>query len=264
MQVDIQGKSAYAYTGGKAFDAKQRTIVFIHGAENDHSVWALQSRYFAHHGYSVIAVDLPGHGRSAGPALTSIEAIADWVATFVEAVGVEQVASVGHSMGSLITVELAARHPKQVSKIGLIGAGFPMRVSEELLEATRSAEPTAHDMINIWCHSGIAFYPNNPGPGTWIVGANLRLLQRQPKGTLQIDFKACNDYNAGLDSAGTVMCPALFLLGSRDVMTPSRSGRDFAKAFANATVITIPASGHAVMAEKPDEVLDALREFLVR
>jgi pimeloyl-ACP methyl ester carboxylesterase len=66
MDLDINGQKAYAYTGGKAFDATLPTVVFIHGAQNDHSVWGLQSRWFAHHGFGVLAVDLPGHGRSEG------------------------------------------------------------------------------------------------------------------------------------------------------------------------------------------------------
>ncbi len=63
----------YAYTGGRPFDPARPTVVFLHGGEHDHSVWSLQSRYLAHHGYSVLALDLPGHMRSAGPALNSIE-----------------------------------------------------------------------------------------------------------------------------------------------------------------------------------------------
>jgi pimeloyl-ACP methyl ester carboxylesterase len=65
------------HTGGRSFNPALPTVVFIHGAEHDHSVWSLQSRYLAHHGYSVLAFDLPGHMRSAGPALASVEAMAD-------------------------------------------------------------------------------------------------------------------------------------------------------------------------------------------
>ncbi|MGA7813275.1 alpha/beta fold hydrolase, partial [Caballeronia sp.] len=79
MMLDVNGAQAYAYTGGNAFDPSRPAAVFIHGAQHDHSVWALQSRYFAYHGLSVLAVDLPGHSRSAGPALRSIGALADWI-----------------------------------------------------------------------------------------------------------------------------------------------------------------------------------------
>jgi pimeloyl-ACP methyl ester carboxylesterase len=262
MDLTVQGRKAYAYTGGKAFDAALPCVAFIHGAEHDHSVWVLQSRYLAHHGYGVLAVDLPAHGRSEGPPLASVEAIADWVTALLDAAGVKQAILVGHSMGSLVALDCAGRHPARVARIALIGSAFPMRVSDELLNATRDDEPLAQDMVNIWSHSAYAHYPSNPGPGFWVIGENLRLMQRQKPGVMHVDFKACNDYAAGAERASQVTCPALFILGRRDVMTPARSGRELAKAIKGARVVEVAGSGHALMAEKPDEVLDALVVFL--
>lgn len=262
MELQVQGRKAYCYTGGKAFDATLPGVVFVHGAEHDHSVWVLQSRYLAHHGYCVLALDLPGHGRSEGQALASVEAIADWVPALLDAAGVTQAALVGHSMGSLAALDCAARHPERVSRIALIGCAFPMRVSPELLEATRDDEPRAQDMVNIWSHSSYAHYPSNPGPGFWVIGENSRLMQRQKPGVMHVDFAACNAYAAGLERAAQVKCPALFVLGRRDVMTPARSGRELAKAIPDSRVVAVPGSGHALMAEKPDDVLDALTDFL--
>jgi pimeloyl-ACP methyl ester carboxylesterase len=262
MELTVQGRRAYAYTGGKAFDAALPCVVFIHGAEHDHSVWILQSRYLAHHGYGVLAVDLPAHGRSEGPPLASVEAIADWVPALLDAAGVKQAALVGHSVGSLVALDCAARHAARVSRIALVGSAFPMRVSEELLAATRDDEPLAQDMVNIWSHSAYAHYPSNPGPGFWVLGENLRLMQRQKPGVMHVDFKACNDYAAGAERAAQVACPALFILGRRDVMTPARSGRELAKLVKGAHVVEIGASGHNSMAEKPDDVLEALVAFL--
>ena len=262
MDLIVQGRKAYAYTGGKAFDAALPCVVFIHGAEHDHSVWVLQSRYLAHHGYGVLAVDLPAHGRSEGPPLASVEAIADWAIALLDAAGVQQAALVGHSMGSLVALDCAGRYPARVARIALIGSAFPMRVSDELLNATRDDEPLAQDMVNIWSHSTYAHYPSNPGPGFWVIGENLRLMQRQRPGVMHVDFKACNDYAAGAERAAQARCPALFILGRRDVMTPARSGRELAKAVPGARVVEVGGSGHALMAEKPDEVLDALNAFL--
>jgi pimeloyl-ACP methyl ester carboxylesterase len=262
MDLIVQGRKAYAYTGGKAIDRTLPCVVFIHGAEHDHSVWVLQSRYLAHHGYGVLAVDLPGHGRSEGPPLASVEAIADWVAALLDAAGVKQAALVGHSMGALVALDCAGRHPARVGRIALIGAAFPMHVSDELLTATRDDEPLAQDMVNIWSHSAYAHYPSNPGPGFWVIGENLRLMQRQKAGVMHVDFKACNDYAAGAERAAQTTCPALFILGRRDVMTPARSGRALAKAVKGARVVEVGGSGHALMAEKPDDVLDALTAFL--
>ena len=262
MQFEVNGKQAYAYTGGKAFDAKLPTVILLHGAQHDHSVWILQSRYLAHHGYGVLALDLPGHGRSAGPALASIGDLAEWVAAVQDAAGVSKAAIVGHSMGSLIALECAARYSNRVAKIALLAIAYPMKVSAELLDATKNDEPLAQDMVNVWSHSAYAHYPNNPGPGFWIIGENLRLMQRQEPGVMHVDFAACNAYAGGAQAAAEVRCPALFLLARRDAMTPMRAAQDFAKLISGAKTVVIAGSGHNMMAEKPDEVLDTLAGFL--
>jgi pimeloyl-ACP methyl ester carboxylesterase len=180
----------------------------------------------------------------------------------LDAAGVKQAALVGHSMGSLVALECAARQPDRISRIALVGTAVPMRVSDELLTATRDDEPLAQDMVNIWSHSAYAHYPSNPGPGFWVIGENLRLMQRQAPGVMHVDFRACNAYGNGLAAAEKAACPALLLLGRRDVMTPPRATRELVKALKQPQVVEIAGSGHALMAEKPDEVLDALRAFL--
>ncbi len=262
MLLEISGKQAYAYTGGKAFDPALPTVIFCHGAQCDHSVWILQSRYLAHHGYGVLALDLPGHGRSEGPALASVGEIADWLAGVQDAACVKQAAIVGHSMGSLIAIECAARHPDRVAKIALLATAYPMKVSAELLEATKNNEPLAQDMVNIWSHHAYAQYPNNPGPGFWVIGENLRLMQRQKPGVMHVDFVACNAYAGGEEAAARVACPALFLLARRDSMTPVRAAQDFAQSVKGARTVIIDGSGLNMMGEKPDDVLDALIAFL--
>jgi pimeloyl-ACP methyl ester carboxylesterase len=262
MQFEANGKSIYAYTGGRNFDAKLPTVVFVHGAQCDHSVWILQSRYLAHHGYGVLALDLPGHGRSEGPALASVGELAEWIAAVLDLAGIRQARLVGHSMGSLIALECAARHPAQVAKIALLATAYPMKVSEQLLEATKNDEPAAQDMVNIWSHLAYAQYPNNPGPGFWLIGENLRLMQRQKPGVMHVDFSACNAYAGGAEAAARLQCPALFLIARRDAMTPARSAQAFALSVNGARIVTIEGSGHNMMGEKPDEVLDALVQFL--
>lgn len=264
MHLDIGQSRAYAYTGGKRFDPALPVVVFIHGAQHDHSVWILQSRYLAHHGYAVLAVDLAGHGRSDGAPLTSIEAMSDWLVALLDAAGVVDAALVGHSGGSLVALETASRRPSRVSRLVLVGTAIPMRVADELLAATRDDEPAAIDMINVWSHSGYAQKPSSPGPGFWVVGQNKRLMERMKPGVLHADFAACNAYGNGLAAAARVRCPTLMILGRRDVMTPLRAAKSLREAIPDAAVVEVPASGHALMAEAPDQVLDALRAFLAR
>jgi pimeloyl-ACP methyl ester carboxylesterase len=260
----VQGASAYCYSGGKPFDPRQPTAVFIHGAQNDHSVWALQTRYFAHHGFNVLALDLPGHGRSAGPALASVEAIASWLLALLDAAGVDEALLIGHSMGSLVALEASRMAPQRVRGLGLLGTTYPMKVSDTLLETSRNDEPAAIDMVNIWSHSSIAQKPSSPGPGFYVPGNLRRLMQRMsqlnPDTLFHTDFAACNAYANGEAAAAAVRCPTLFVFGSKDVMTPARSTRLLTSTIAHGRVVTVDA-GHALMAEQPDAVLDALFGF---
>ena len=264
MQLDINGATAYAYTGGKVFDPSLPTIVLIHGAQNDHSVWALQSRYLAHHGYAVLAVDLPGHGRSSGPALASVEAMADWILAVLEAAGVKRALLAGHSMGSLIALEACRRAPGMVAALALLGTTYPMKVADALLETARSDEQTAIDMVNIWSHSSIAHKPSCPGPGFSVMGGARRLMQRMsarnPEQLFYTDFAACNSYAEGEAAAASVRCPTLFVFGNKDVMTPPRSTKLLTGAIKHGKIVNVDA-GHQMMAEAPDAVLDALAGF---
>ena len=265
MLTNIHGFDAYAYTGGKPFNPLQPTAVFIHGAQNDHSIWILQSRYFAHHGFNVLALDLPGHGRSKGAALTSVEVIAGWVLALLDAVGVDKAMLVGHSMGSLIALEAAHQAPDRVGKLALIGTAYPMKVSEALLDASLNDEQKAFDMVNIWSHSSIAQKPSCPGPGFYAMGGAMRLKQRiakiNPDHVFHTDFQACDAYAHGEQAAGSVKCPALFLLGERDLMTPAKATATLISAIPHGKVVRIEGSGHELMAEQPDSVLDALFSF---
>lgn len=264
MIFNVNERAAYAYTGGKAFDAALPTVVFIHGAQNDHSVWGLQSRWFAHHGFGVLAVDLPGHGRSAGPALASVEQMADWLLALLDAAGVQRALLVGHSMGSLVALEASHRAPGRVRGLAMLGTTYPMKVSDALLATARDDEATAIDMVNIWSHSTIAAKPSSPAPGFSVMGGAQRLMRRMsainPAQLFHTDFAACNAYANGEAAARALACPALFVFGSKDMMTPPRSTKLLTGAVARGKVVTVDA-GHSLMSEQPDAVLDALSAF---
>ncbi len=258
MEARVAGKKAFAYTAAHAIDPAKPTIVFVHGAGLDHSSWALQSRYFGYHGRNVLAVDLPGHGRSEGPPLPSIEAMADWVIALMDAAGVAKAAIAGHSMGALIALECAARHPGRVTGIALIGVAYPMKVSDAFLGAAKANDTAAYDMETIWGHAAQVPLAGNPSPGMWMYGDTLARLSRLAPGVLHTDLSACNAYAGGLESAAKVKCPVQFVLGARDVMTPPRAAQALAAAIAGARTALIPPSGHSLMAEAPDATLDAL------
>ena len=246
MKFTVNGHETYAYTGGKAFNPAQPTVIFIHGVVNDHSVWILQSRYLAHHGWNVLALDLPGHCRSAGDAPSTVEEAADFIGGVLDAVGVQRAALVGHSWGSLIALEAAARLKDRVSHLVLVGAASPMRVSPLLLEYSQTAQRKALDMVNVFSRATLAAPPSALGPGTWVYGASMalgrRVLASNPKvNVFFTGFKACDSYQRGEEAMAQVRCPTLFVLGDADQMTPPKAAQSLVSRAAHGRVVRLPA-----------------------
>ena len=266
MHITLQAQPLYAYTGGKNFNPDQPTVVFIHGVLNDHSVWILQTRYLAHHGWNVLAIDLPGHGKSSGQPPASVQEAAQTVIDLLDALGLQQAALVGHSFGSLIALEAAARAPDRVSHLALVGTAFPMRVSPALLDLSVSKPMQAIDMVNTFSHSMLAPPPSALGPGTWLYGASRALMRRVLASNSHVNvfytgFKACDSYADGLTAMAQVQCPCLFVLGKADQMTPPKAAQSLIDHARQGQVVLLEA-GHSLMTEAPDGVLHALQKFL--
>ena len=270
MQLTVNGHQTYCYTGGKAFDAARPTIVFIHGVLNDHSVWILQSRWLANHGWNVLAVDLPGHCRSQGDAPASVEAAADFVAALLDAADVRRAALVGHSWGSLIALESASRLKERVTHLVLVGTAFPMKVSATLLDTSLSHPAKAIEMINVFSRSTLAPPPSALGPGTWVHGASMALARRVLASNPRVNvfhrgFKACDSYANGETAIAGITCPVLFVLGAQDQMTPPKAAQSLVnkarESGKRVQVASLPV-GHHQMTETPDQTLFAIRDFL--
>lgn len=270
MYIDVHGAQTYCYTGGKAFDAAKPTVVFIHGVLNDHSVWILQSRYLANHGWNVLAVDLPGHCKSGGEAPATVEAAADFVAALLDAAGVQRAALVGHSWGALIALEAAARLKERVSHLALVGVAYPMKVSPVLIEASLNDPIKGLQMINVFMRSTLAAPPSALGPGTWVFGASMALGKRVLNSNSKVNvfhrgFVACDTYANGEQAMAAVTCPVLFLLGTQDQMTHPKAAQSLmqaAKAAGKQVQQVRVSVGHHQMTEAPDQTLAALRDFL--
>ena len=259
MQLSVNGIETFVATGGREFDASRPTIVFLHGAGFDRTTWALHSRWFAHHGYGVLAPDLPGHGRSGGAPLATIAEMADWTAALLDAAGAAKAWLVGHSMGSLIALETAARHPAKVSALSLIGTAATMTVGPDLLKAAEANDHSAVDMVSIW---GLGFQAELGGslaPGLWMHSGAQRVLEQGRPGVLFSDLSACNSYQNALTAAAQVSAPATVILGERDLMTPLKAGKTLATALPNSRTVVLRGAGHMMMVERPDELLAALR-----
>jgi len=261
MIINVDKRNTYLYTGSREFDPARESIVFVHGAALDHTVWLLQSRYFAHHGRNVLAVDLPGHGHTDGPLIDSISGMADWVHSVVDTLDIPRLVLVGHSMGSLVSLEAAARYPRRTIRLALLGSAVPMAVADPLLNAARENRHAGLDMINIWGHSVAAQLGGSETPGMWMTGSTIRLLERAGPNVLFNDLSACNEYGQGLESAARVTCPTLLLAGRNDIMTPVKVAHDLVEALPQSRLRSLDC-GHLMMSEKPNEVLDELIQFI--
>lgn len=258
MRVDVDGISIFAGTGGRPFDAARPAVVLIHGAGLDHTCWPLQSRWLAWHGWSALAIDLPGHGRSGGAALGSIADMVAFIGRFLDAAGVGEAALVGHSMGAVIALETAAAAPERVTKLALLGAATDMPVHPSLLELSRTDPAKAYDLMTGWCHSPAAKLGRNTAPGLWLTGGTRALLGQGHAGALAVDLAACAAWPGGAAAAPKVRCPTLVLSGDGDVMTPAKKGAALATLVPGARMVTLAGCGHMMMSEQPDRVLDAL------
>lgn len=270
MDITVNGASCYCYTGGKAFDATKPTVIFIHGVLHDHSVWILQSRYLANHGWNVLAVDLPGHARSGGEAPSSVEEAASFIIALLDAAGLQRAALVGHSWGSLIALEAASRLGDRVSHLVLVGTAYPMKVSPALLELSLKEPEKAIQMVNVFSRSTLAAPPSALGPGTWVFGSSVALNRRVLASNRAVNvfhrgFKACDSYAHAEEAIDAITCPVLFLLGLADQMTTHKAAQGLiqrARSGGKQVKVTSLAVGHHQMNETPEETLAAIRDFI--
>ena len=261
MDLAIDGRRVFAATGGRPFDPAAAPVVLVHGAGMDHTAWGLQTRWLAHHGRSVLAVDLPGHGRSQGPGPASIPDLAHWLLALLDAAGADRVAIAGHSMGALAALAAVAAAPARFRALALLGVTPQMPVHPDLVAAARAGGPTAPELMSSWGFGTRAQFGGHKAPGLWMVGGGIRLIGEADPATLAGDLEACAAWDGAMDAAAAVACPTLLLLGEEDRMTPAARARPLAAAIAGARTTVLPGCGHMIMVERPDETLAALADI---
>lgn len=261
MKVSTDAGQVYAYTAGEALREHAPSIVFIHGAAMDHTIWTLFARFYAKAGYNVASLDLPGHGYSGGQPLATIESAAACVLEVVDQMQLRSVAFVGHSMGSLIALEAAAQLPDTQS-LAMLGSCFPMRVGEPLLTAAKNNQHASVDMISLFGHSFSSQLGCNPVAGISVQNMVERLMEHAGDDVMYTDLNACHVYQNGDAAAAAVSCPATLILGERDMMTPPRSAASLLQNFPNGDQILLPDCGHMIMLERPEQTHQALQRAL--
>ena len=263
MKFKVNNEEVFASTGGRPLDKDKPLIIFVHGSGLTHMVWVLQTRYFAFHGYSVLALDMPGHGLSGGESLKSIEDMADWVNDVIDGVGFKEASLVGHSQGCLITVECTSRYPEKIKTLSLMGGAGAIPINPELLALAEKSDPKAVDLMMDWAHGPSGHFGGHPVPGLYHLNTGSMLIQsREIKDTLGVDFRACDNYKNGFEAAKTLSLPTLNILADQDKMCPLKEGKKLASSIQDCELYIIENCGHMMLLEEADKTLAALKKFI--
>lgn len=261
MYFDVNGKQVFATTGGKPFDNSKPTIIFLQGSGLDHTFWGLHSRFFAFRNYAVLVPDLPGHTNSEGPALTSIEAIADWLAEVVATLAIDNISIVAHSQGCLNALEFVSRYPGKVRSVSFIASGLATPVNPGLIDAAENDPESAVAMMLSWGFGHAGHFHQGPIPGNSMVAGGRKVMGGNPNG-LAFDLKACDAYKNGKKAATGITVPHQVILAGSDRMAPRKAGMELVNSLAEPELHIIQKSGHMVPIEAPNECRLLLKSFI--
>ena len=263
MKFKVNNDEIFASTGGRPIDKNKPLIIFVHGSGLTHMCWVLQTRYFAFHGYSVLAIDLPGHGLSEGKSLKSIEDMADWIRDVIDAVGFNEASLVGHSQGCLVTVECASRYPEKIKTLSLIGGAGAIPMNPELLTLAEKGDSKAVNLMMDWAHGPSGHLGGHPVPGLYHINIGSMLIHsKEIQNTLGVDFRACDNYKNGFEAAKKLSLPTVNILADKDKMCPIKEGKKLADSIKDCELHVIDNCGHMMLLEEADKTLNVLRKFI--
>ena len=264
MKLTVNKEEVFASTGGRPFDKNKPLVIFLHGSGFDHTVWMLQTRYFAFHGYSVLALDLPGHGLSKGKCLTSIEDMAEWIKNVIDVTDCKEASLVGHSQGCLIGLECASRFPKTIKTLSLMGGSGSMPVNPILLDLAENNNHKVVDLMMDWCHGPAGQFGTHSIPGMSHINIGSAIMTNKPlKETLCVDLHACNNYVNGFEVAKNLTLPVLMILGELDKMCSLKVGAKLSTVIKNSNMHILKNCGHMMHLEEADKTLDILKKFII-
>jgi pimeloyl-ACP methyl ester carboxylesterase len=262
MKFAVDGWDVFASDGGREHRPGQRALVQIHGSGVNHTVWEQQNRFLANRGINVFSVDLPGHGRSHGPALTEVGQMSDWLGAFLAAAGLSSSTVLGHSLGALVAIHFAASHPQQCDGVIVAGVTARMAVNPALLNAAKENDPKAFELIVAWSHATASRSDGHPAPGCRLTSTARRLLESEQEGVLYADLKACNEYADAQQNFAKLTMPVTVIAAAEDKMTPAKAVTELATGLEGANLVVIRDAGHNMMLERPSEFNDAVRQPL--
>ena len=246
----------FVSTAGLQIDIRKPTILLMHGSGLSHIVWSLHEQFYSSQGFNVLAVDLPGHGDSEGPSLSSIQEISDWVKDLANELNLKKINFIGHSQGCLVGIDFASRYPELIERLVLVAGSYKLPVNQDLLDLAEAGDEKALLLMMKWGYEGSkAFIGGNPVKK--IINST-----REIREILYVDLRACNNYKSGKDSLEKINCSTLCIFGDLDKMVPLEVGNKMAEKIKNSKVKVITNCGHMIIFERAFEMRKSVIEFL--
>jgi pimeloyl-ACP methyl ester carboxylesterase len=262
--TEVKGHATYYYYNGATCLpdvvpdlSRGRAIMLVHGAGSNAHVWHRQIAALGQH-HSPVALDLPGHGRSAGvEGLASVQDYADFVAAFMDALKLRSAVILGHSMGGAIAMELALRHPARVEALILSATAAKFKLAADRVEALRAV---------MMGRAPQAFNTDGYSPKT--IKENFEVVRegwmeqiRTDPRVRYGDIVACGKVDLR-DAIASIEKPTLVIAGADDQGTTAADAEFIQSKIRGAKLAIIPDAGHLIPRERPAEYQAAIDSFL--
>ena len=253
MPYTAVGSERIFYTRRAALTPGAPQLILVHGAGGNHQHWGAAIRNLR--SANVLALDLPGHGRSSGTGHQTIGDYAAFVVGFMDALGLKRAIIAGHSMGGATAMTTALNYPQRVAGLILVGTGARLRVLPKILEGTLDDFENTVELI-----CGYAYAQRAPRE---LVRQGQQQMLRVVPQTIHDDFAACNAFDI-TERLEEIRCPTLVICGTEDTLTPPKYASFLAERIAGAELKLVEGAGHMVMVEKAGEVAEAIAAALAR
>ncbi|MFQ5933171.1 MAG: alpha/beta fold hydrolase [Dehalococcoidia bacterium] len=229
---------------------KGHTVLMVHGAYDNHKVWASQHRHLELE-HTPLSLDLPGHGDSEGPPINDAQGFRRFVKAFADVLGLAPFVFCGHSMGGSMALDYAVYHPSELKGLVLVGSSPDWDVSREAIDMWKNNPEKAREG-----NADLLFSKRTP---KHIRERYTRQLRSAPADTCVADSEACNSYDLS-KQIRQIEIPALVICGDEEEWI--NGSRAIHSRLRNSTLEIVPAAGHAILVEQPDQINDALVAYL--
>ncbi len=248
----VNNKKISFFTGGNAPSSQRHTLVFIHGSGGTYENWESQIHSLQNN-FTIVALDLPGHGQSEGKGETDVFAYVDALNAFLDETGITKPVLIGHSLGAAISLMFAIRHGEKASAIVPVGGGVAMPVNQLIIDGLKSSPEETIATI-----AKFSFTRENKDK---FAGRLAEAIAKTDTEITQGDFIACNRLDI-TSEIGRIGIPTCIVCGAEDKMTPPAMSEFLNNNIRGSRLALIPKAGHFVMMEQPEAFNAVITRFV--